>query len=192
MNPISPGDVTQILNDPRLDAGERVARILPLVYDELQRIARRHMRGERPEHTLHATALVNEAYLRLVQQPVANWHGRRYFLAAATEAMRRILVEHARSRARLKRGGGFARVDLDTLVELHEGEEGKFSDFVALDEALRRMSYQDPRVAEVVQLRFFAGLTSAETAQVLGVSERTVKNDWTFARAWLARELGGR
>lgn len=182
-------DVTGILNNREFDADERVRRILPLVYQELLTIAQRRMAEERSNHTLQATALVNEAYLRLVQQPASNWHGRRYFLAAATEAMRRILVEHARSKNRLKRGGGLSQVLLDTLSELAEGQEEKFLDYVALDEALCRMFERDPRMAEVVRLRFFAGLTNAEVAEVLGVSERTVKNDWTFARAWLAKEL---
>ena len=183
-------DVTRLLvraagGDPRA-----ADELLPLVYDELRKIAARRMQGERAGHTLQATALVHEAYARLVSNQELEWDGRGHFFVAAAEAMRRILVEHARARNRLKRGGpGRSRANLDIadLADLAQTENS--ADVIALDEALRRLEAQRPRVAAVVQLRFFAGLAVDETARVLGISARTVDLDWAFARAWLYQEL---
>lgn len=151
------------------------------------------MNSERAGHTLSATALVHEAYLRLSGDSRVQLTGRSGFVAAAAEAMRRILIEHARARARVKRGGGAARLSLESIGDVadlaaaarEDGGEG----ILAFDEALRRLQDHDPRFAEVVRLRFYAGLTISEVARVLDVSERTVNNDWVYARAWLAREL---
>lgn len=163
------------------------------VYAHLRAIAQNQMNSERAGHTLSATALVHEAYLRLSNDVRVQMHGRAGFVAAAAEAMRRILVEHARAKARLKRGGGAARLSLETIGDVADLASAARSDggegILAFDEALRRLEAHDPRFAEVVRLRFYAGLTIAEVAKVLDVSERTVNNDWIYARAWLAREL---
>ena len=175
--------------------GDRAAadRLLPLVYDQLRMAAQQEMVGERPDHTLSATALVHEAYLRMVGPREVPWGGRAHFYAAAAEAMRRILLDHAKSRGRLKRGGGLGRIDLDETAllggALADRDQGDEADFVALDEAMCRLASRDPRMADVVRLRFYAGLEISEVARALGVSERTVKNDWAFAKAWLEREL---
>jgi len=174
-------------------------------YEQLRRAAERQLQGERPGHTLSATALVHEAYLRLAGPREVPWAGRAHYYAAAIEAMRRVLLDHARSRGRLKRGGrggdGGARpvltVDLDAATVTagfgsQAGEPGPsedLMDFLALDSALCRLEERDPRAAEVVRLKFYAGLENGQTAMVLGLSERTVKNDWAFARAWLRREV---
>jgi RNA polymerase sigma factor (TIGR02999 family) len=175
--------VTQIL---RAGAGDD-ARLLPLVYAELQRIAQSKMRDERTGHTLQATALVHEAYMRLVgDEPVA-WEGRRHFYAAASEAMRRILIDHARRVRSLKRGGDKQRVTLgapEAEVELDPDQ------LLALDEAIDKLEQEDPRAAAVTRLRFLSGLTVEETAQTLGCSVRSVHREWTFARARLTQILG--
>lgn len=157
-------------------------RLLPLVYDELRALARAQLRHERPDHTLQPTALVHEAYLRLVGGNQPPWNDRQHFFRAAAEAMRRILIEHARKRRRAKRGGGLVRVELSG-VDL--GVEQDPDRLLALDDAFRRLEQQDPEAADVVRLRFFAGLSVEETAQATGLSERTVKREWAFARAWL-------
>jgi RNA polymerase sigma-70 factor, ECF subfamily len=153
---------------------------------ELQRLARRYMRGERPNHTLQTTALVNEAYLRLIDWKNVEWRNRAHFFAVAGQIMRRILVDHARSRQNQKRGGNWCRVSFDETALVFDGES---PDLVALDEALRTLESADPRKSRVVELRFFAGLSVQETADVLGVSTDTVLNDWRTAKAWLLREL---
>ena len=166
-------------------------RLLPLVYGELRALARAHLRSERSDHTLQATALVNEAYIRLLGGQDPPWNDRAHFFRAAAEAMRRILIEHARKRGRIKRGGDHVRVRISSI---HLGVEQDPDEILALDEALRRLEEQDPRTADVVRLRFFAGLSVEETAKALEVSERTVKREWSFARAWLfnaLRETGG-
>ncbi len=163
------------------------------VYSHLRAIAQNQMNAERVGHTLSATALVHEAFLRLSDDSRVQLNGRAGFVAAAAEAMRRILVEHARARGRIKRGSGSARISLESIGDVadlaaaarEDGGEG----ILAFDEALRRLEEHDPRFAEVVRLRFYAGLTITEVARVLDVSERTVNNDWIYARAWLAREL---
>jgi len=163
-------------------------RLIPLVHDELHRIARRCMAGERVGHSLQATALVNEAYVRLVDGKAVEWHDRTHFLAVAARIMRRILVDHARARGAHKRGGGDARVTFDeALVVTAEAREN----FVALDDALEALAKFDERKSRVVELRFFGGLSVEETAAVLKVSVDTVMRDWRLAKAWLQAEMRG-
>lgn len=161
---------------------------MELVYPELRRLAHVYLRAERAGHTLQTTALVHEAYLRLAPQTRAQWKGRKHFFRVAAEAMRRILVNHARDRGRIKRGGELQRVP---IPDIEGGFEVERWDWVAIDEALRRLAEHDARKAEVVQLRFFGGFTLEETADSLGISLAQVKRDWTFAKAWLHRELDG-
>ena len=181
-------EVTRILS--AIEQGEPGAagQLLPLVYDELRKLAAQRLAQERPGQTLQATALVHEAYLRLVGGGEAQWNGRGHFFAAAAEAMRRILVESARRKLRHKHGGGLRRVDLDGLdlaVEL------PVDDLPALDEALTRLADCEPEAARLVNLHCFAGLTVEQAAEVLGVSPRKAYRDWAFARAWLYREIKG-
>jgi len=184
---IGMSDVAQILS--QVEAGDvRSARqLLPLVYGELRKLAAAKLAQERPGQTLQATALVHEAYLRLVDQHVPQqWNSRVHFFAAAAEAMRRILVESARRKQTLKRGGGEKRVDLELVDSLVIDEA---LDLVALDEALTRLAQEQPVKAELVKLRFFAGLTMCEAAEALGISLATAERHWTFARTWLLAEL---
>jgi len=176
-------DVTEILAGMR-GASRQAAmeRLLPLVYDELRALARAQLRHERPDHTLQATALVHEAYLRLLGGVQPPWNDRRHFFRAAAEAMRRILIEHARKRGRARRGGKRVRVELS---DADLAGEQDLDQLLALDDAFRRLEAQDPEAADVVRLRFFAGLSVEETALATGRSERTVKREWAFARAWL-------
>jgi RNA polymerase sigma factor (TIGR02999 family) len=169
--------------------GDRSAldRLVPLVYEELHRLARRYMRRERPDHTLQATSLVNEAYLRLIDVNRIEWRDRAHFLAVAAQTMRRILVESARNRRRQKRGGGAAHVNLDDVPELPGSMER--DDLFALSEALTGLATFDVRMSQVVELRFFGGLTVDETANVLNISPETVMRDWKTAKAWLLREI---
>ena len=162
-------------------------RLTPIVYGELHRLARRYMRGERPGHSLQTTALVNEAYMRLVGYERMEWQNRGHFFAVSAQVMRRILVEHAR-RHNLKRGGGVPHVSLDEAA-LVGGNRA--ADLVALDDAMNTLAQRDPRKAQVVEMRFFGGLNVDETADVLKVSPATVMRDWTTAKAWLYRELAG-
>ena len=182
-------DVTRLLDATA--GGDRMAaaELLPLVYDELRKLAAARLADERPGQTLQTTALVHEAYLRLVgsEQP-QGWNGRGHFFAAAAEAMRRILVDQARKRRRLKRGGDRQRLDLDALQLCVP--EGAF-ELLALDEALAELAVKHPDKAELVKLRYFAGLTVAEAARVLGVSTSTADRHWTYARAWLYRRIVG-
>jgi RNA polymerase sigma-70 factor (ECF subfamily) len=161
-------------------------RLIPLLYGELHRLARRYMRQERPDHTLQATALVNEAYLRLIDVNRVEWRNRTHFLALAAQMMRRILVEAARSRHRQKRGAGAVRVNIDEIAELPEPQE---RDLVTLSDALGELAAFDARMSQMVELRFFGGLSVEETADVLNVSPATVMRDWKTAKAWLLREL---
>ena len=183
----SPTNVTRLLNLIARGEPAEQADLAGTVYRELRSIAARHMASERASHTLQATALVNEAYVRLVGDPALQWDSRRHFYAAAAEAMRRVLIEHARRRGRLKRGGGWRGLSLEG-VDLAREED--FDGFLALDEALGRLEQVDARAAEVVRLRFFTGLDVDETARVAGRSRRTVLRDWAFAKAWLADALG--
>ena len=179
-------EVTRILADMRESSRQEVMeRLVPVVYDELRALARAQLRQERPEHSLQATALVHEAYLRLLGG-TRPWNDRKHFFRAAAEAMRRILIEHARKRGRVKRGGTRVRVELRSvdLATDHDVDE-----IVALDDAFRRLEEQDGRAADVVRLRLFAGLSVEETAKALELSERTVKREWAFARAWLYQTL---
>jgi len=168
------------------DRASAAAKLMPLVYDEFRALAARHLRHERKDHTLQPTALVHEAYLRLIDQTRVDWQGRTHFFAVGAQAIRRILVDHARQKKRQKRGGGAGRVALDESVALAPARE---EEILALDEALEKLAKLDHRQSEVVEMRFFAGMSVEEVAQVLGVSKRTVEGDWTMARAWLMREL---
>ena len=161
---------------------------MPLVYNELRRMAGRYMRGERSGHTLQATALVNEAYLRLIEIRRVRWQNRNQFFALAARSMRRILVDSARSRRSQKRGGGAETIVLDEALVIAEEPAAAL---VALDESLEALKALDPRKEQVVELRYFGGLTVVETAEVLKVSPETVMRDWNFAKAWLSREMGG-
>lgn len=162
-------------------------RLVPLIYAELRQIAERAMRRERSDHTLQPTALVHEAFLRLVGKPDLSWESRAHFLNIAAQAMRRVLLMHARERRAAKRGGGLERVTLDDeLVGTSDGV-----DLIGLDESLQRLAAIFPRKARVVELRFFAGLTLEETGKVLEISLATVKREWDFARAWIRRDLTG-
>jgi RNA polymerase sigma factor (TIGR02999 family) len=166
--------------------GRPVDRLLPLVYDELRRVAHRQLGRERPGHTLSTTALVHEAYLRLVDQTRARWVDRAHFFAVAAGVMRRILVDYARRFRAAKRGGDAQHVDLDLAqVSLDERSEV----LINLDEALGRLAELNPRLSQVVECRFFGGMTEEETAEALGVTDRTVRRDWIKAKAWLSREL---
>ena len=161
-------------------------RLMPLIYNELHRLARHYMRRERPDHTLQATSLVNEAYLRLIDVNRVEWRNRAHFLALAAQMMRRILVESARNRQRQKRGGGAVHVNLDDVQELPDSKE---HELVALSDALSDLATFDARMSRVVELRFFGGLTVDETAHVLNISPETVMRDWKTAKAWLLREI---
>ena len=179
--------VTMLLNGAGAGDARASADLLPLVYDRLRTLAGRKVQQERPNQTLQATSLVHEAYLRLVDsQRMQRWESRWHFFAAAAEAMRRILVENARRRGRLKRGGGRQRVDLNTL-ELTVDEPP--DELVALDEALTRLAHEHPEKAQLVKLRYFGGLTHAEAAEALGISTSTADRHWAYARAWLRSEL---
>ncbi len=162
-------------------------KLTPIVYDELRRLARRYMRRERPGHSLQTTALVNEAYTRLVDYKRMQWQDRAHFFAVSAQLMRRILVEHAR-RHNLKRGGGVQHVALDEAAIMGHAED---TDLVALDDAMNALARIDPRKVQVVEMRFFGGLSVEETAEVLQISSITVKRDWRAARTWLYRELTG-
>jgi RNA polymerase sigma factor (TIGR02999 family) len=180
-------DVTQILSAIEQGDPSAAEQLLPLVYDELRKLAAARLAHEMPGQTLQATALVHEAYLRLVDvDKVPTWDSRGHFFAAAAEAMRRILVERARSRRRLKRGGDRQRVDLD---EVELTVEGPSDDVLTLDEALTKLADKHPDKAALVKLRYFAGLTVDEAARVLGIAPATADRHWTFARAWLYREV---
>jgi RNA polymerase sigma factor (TIGR02999 family) len=161
--------------------------LMPLVYDELRRQASRFLRKERAGHTLQTTALIHEAYLKLIGQDNIEWQNRSHFYAIASQAMRRILVDHARTRGREKRGGAAADLPLDEALAV--GTTPKSVDLVALDQALERLGEMDPRQVKVVELRYFSGLSIDETAEVLGVSNATVRNDWNMARAWLRQQI---
>jgi RNA polymerase sigma factor (TIGR02999 family) len=182
----SPQDLTQILNAIGTGEERPADAILPLVYDELRAIAVGHLRQERFGHTLQATALVHETYVRLVDQNRVHWKGRAHFLAISATMMRRILVNHAKARQCEKRGGGAARMELTIDTPLLPE---KSLDLLALDEAMCRLAELDPQQCRIVELRFFGGLTANETAQVVGISERTVHREWTFAKAWLRGEI---
>jgi RNA polymerase sigma factor (TIGR02999 family) len=183
-------DVTRILSAVEHGDPGAAEQLLPLVYDELRKLAAAHLAREQPGQTLQATALVHEAYLRLVGNNEGNdWNSRGHFFAAAAEAMRRILVENARHKQSRKAGGGLRRHDLDN-IDPAVGEDN-WDDLLALDEAVRRLEAKDPRKAKLVELRFFAGLTAEQAADVLGVSTSTAEKDWAYARSWLRVAIDG-
>ena len=183
-------DVPSISSSPTSSGGSgrgsEADRLLPLIYDELRGLAAYYLRGERPDHTLQPTELVHEAFLRLAGRLDAGSQSREHFFALAARAMRHILVDHARKRAAAKRGGGRKPVSLDTLRALSREHDQLL---VELDDALLRLAELDPRLAEVVELRFFGGLTVGETARVMGISPKTVQRKWALARSWLHREI---
>ncbi|HLA62981.1 MAG TPA: sigma-70 family RNA polymerase sigma factor [Rhodothermales bacterium] len=186
MSEAAAADVTRLLDEWSGGDAEARDRLLPLVYDELRRLAHRHLRGERHAETLNTTALVHEAYLKLVRRDRTTWRSRAYFFALASRAMRQILVDHARARGSVRRGSGAVPLPLDDALAVAE-ERG--ADFVALDEALTRLAAHDPQMAQVVEYRFFGGLTAEETAEVLGVTPATVRREWDLARAWLYQAM---
>jgi RNA polymerase sigma factor (TIGR02999 family) len=184
------GEVTRILSAMEQGDPHAASQLLPLVYDELRKLAAHRLAHQTPGQTLQPTALVHEAYLRLVDDPEGrDWDSRGHFFAAAAEAMRRILVENARRKGRRKRGGGLTRRDLDAAEPLAEPEVCE--DLLALDEALTKLASADPQAAQLVQLRYFAGLSIPEAAQALGISPRSADRLWAYARVWLLREVGG-
>jgi RNA polymerase sigma factor (TIGR02999 family) len=180
-----PTDVTAILQDWRQGNAEALPRLLEAVYAELRRLARHYLSQERAGHTLQPTALVHEAYMKLVDQRVS-WQNRAHFFAVAAQAMRRVLVDHARSHLAQKRGGAQERVTLSAAEALGTAPE---VDLVALDTALEKLGRLDPRQSQIVELRYFGGLTNEETAEALGISPATVKREWTVAKAWLRNAL---
>ena len=182
----NPKIITNLLTEASTGDQKAASELLPLVYRELHALASRRMAAERADHTLQATALVHEAYLRLVGAQQTTWKGKGQFCLAAASAMRRILIEHARKRGRIKRGGNYRRVTLDIEVL---SKDGYPEEITAVVDAIERLEKKDPRMGEIVQLRFFVGLSVDETAAALGLSDRTVRRDWALARAWLSREL---
>jgi RNA polymerase sigma factor (TIGR02999 family) len=187
----APGEVTQLLSEYRGGKREALDRLLPIVYGELRSMAARYLRAERGDHTLQPTALVHEAYVRLVGQRDVDWQNRAHFFGVAAQIMRRLLVDHARTSRRRKRGGGDLKIPLEEAGELADGGVGGDVDLVALDDALERLAALSPKQSRIVELRYFGGLSIEETAEVLGVSTMTVKRGWAMARAWLHRELTG-
>ena len=186
--PATPHEITELLE--QWSGGNQAAldRLYPLVYEELRRLARSYMKREPKGHTLQTTALINEAYVRLVDQQSVHWQNRSHFFAISAQIMRRILVDHARRYLHAKRGGGARKVSLDEamIVAKERSEE-----VLMLDEALINLAHQDPRRSQVVELRYFAGLNNKEIASVLKISENTVMRDWNLARAWLYQQLSG-
>lgn len=180
-------DITEILKEWSAGNEEVLDELMPLVYAELHRQAARYLRRERAEHTLQTTALINEAYLKLVNQKGVRWQNRAHFFAIAAQAMRRILVDYAKTRRREKRGGSGVKLQLDEAMEVSSSERSV--DLEALDEALERLAAFDARQARIVELRYFSGLTEKETAEVLGLSPATVRLDWKMARAWLRNQI---
>ncbi len=185
----APGDVTSLLLDWNRGRAEALEELMPVVYEELRRLAKAHLGRERRDHTLQPTDLVHEAYLKLVDQRHVDWKNRAHFFAVAARLMRRVLVDHARARLAQKRGGGAVRVAFDETLVL--GTEAADVLLLALDDALTELGALDVRQARTVELRYFAGLTVDEAAEALGVSGMTVKRDWTVARAWLKLRLEG-
>jgi RNA polymerase sigma factor (TIGR02999 family) len=182
----SPKELSQLLVAWR--GGDKTAldRLTPLVHEELRRLAKHYMRGERPGHTLQATALVNEAYMRLIDYREMQWQNRAHFFAVAAQLMRRVLVDHARSRNYAKRGGIQQRLSLSEADQVADKPD---VDLAALDDALKTLAEMNEQQSRIVELRFFGGLTIEETAEVLGISHATVERDWAVARAWLRREI---
>jgi len=179
--------LTRILQDISAGRAKASDELLPLVYDELRSLARQRLREERVNHTLNATALVHEAYLRLAGDDKVAWENRAHFFGAAARAMRRVLIDHARKRNRLKRGNEHRQVPLSVVDLMVDADR---DEVLAIDAAVEKLAARDQRMAEIVHLRFYAGLSVEETASALGLSDRTVRREWAVARAWLSRELG--
>lgn len=179
-------DVTHLLIDWGRGNQQALDKLLPLVYDELRRLAASYLRRERPDHTLQPTALVHEAYFRLTDQREVSWQNRAHFFGIAAQAMRRILVDHARSHLYAKRGGGAQKLSLDEAMGVPD-QQGV--ELTALDEALNKLETIDPRQSRIIELRYFGGLSIEATAEVLGISPATVKREWSMARAWLHRQI---
>lgn len=200
----TPQPVTQLLAEWSRGDQRAFAKLSALLYSELRQMAQRHLRRERGNHTIQSTALVNEAFVRLVAQQSVDWQSRAHFFGLASKLMRRILVDYARARLASKRGGGANLVSLEEISQPREADEGDAptptalhhldahtqEDVSAIDEALSRLELLDSRQAQIVEMRYFGGLTVEQTAEALGISEATVKREWTLARAWLKRELG--
>jgi len=184
----TPENVTQLLIEWGKGDKEALDKLVPLVYEELRRQAARYLRHERVGHTLQTTALIHEAYVRLVDQRNVHWQNRAHFFGIAAQMMRRILIDHARSKKRAKRGGSDIRI---SFTEASLKTPDRDLDIVALDEALERLAQIDEQQSRIVELRFFSGLTVEETAEVLSISTATVKRDWSMAKAWLHREISG-
>lgn len=181
------GKTMQLLREVIHGDPGSVDALMTELYGELRTLAQHYLASESPGHTLQATALVNEAYLRLIDQSQVEWQGRSHFFAVGAQAMRRILVDHARRKGRIKRGKGCERVDLDTLRIV---SPQRSDDVLAIDEAIQELEVRDARQAKIVEMRFFGGMTVEEVAEALGVSRRTVESEWTIIRAWLRRRLG--
>ncbi len=188
MSTTSPDHVTELLLAWGQGDGTALEQLMPLVYDELHRLAHRYLGGERPGHLLQTTALVNEAYLRLVDSSRVQWQNRAHFYAVSAQLMRRVLVDFARARNYQKRGGAALQVSLDEALV---GSTERSADLVVLDDALNALAQTDERASRVVELRFFGGLSIEETAEALKISPETVKRDWQWAKAWLLREISG-
>ena len=189
-SPEKQSEITVWLHKWSLGKEDALDALMPIVYAELHRQATNYLRHERVGHTLQATALINEAYLKLIDQRQVNWQNRAHFFAIAAQAMRRILVDHARSRHREKRGGNAEDLPLEA-AEFAASPNGASVDLIALDEALTRLASLDERQSRIVELRFFSGMSVEETSEALGVSKATVKNEWRTAKAWLFQELNG-
>jgi RNA polymerase sigma-70 factor (ECF subfamily) len=185
MEGAGPARLTQLLQAWTAGDQNALDTLTPIVYQELHRLARRYMKGERPGHLLQATALINEAYLRLIDWREVHWKNRAHFIGVCSKLMRRILVDFARSRNYAKRGGGALKISLDQIPIADEKE----TDLVALNDALKSLTELDPRKSEIVEMRFFGGLSVEETAVALGISQRTVLREWSLAQAWLLAEL---
>lgn len=179
-------DVTLLLSALTRGDEDAASKLIPVVYDELRRLAGSYMRRERVDHTLQATALVHEAYMKLVEQRSVNWQSRAHFFGVAAQLMRRILIDHARGHSRQKRGGEQQKVSLDEALIFSEQQA---AELLAVDDSLNQLAKTDPRQAKVVEMRFFGGLSVEEAAEVLGVSPKTVKRDWSVAKAWLYADL---
>jgi RNA polymerase sigma-70 factor (ECF subfamily) len=182
----SPSDVTVLLSELQKGDPDAASKIIRLVYEELRRLAGHYMRQEHPDHTLQATALVHEAYLKLINQRSVDWQGRAHFFGIAAQLMRRILIDHARGHLREKRGGAQQALPLDEALTFSPEQS---SELIQLDEALERLAKLDARQSKIVELRFFGGLSTEEAAEFLGISSKTVKRDWSLAKAWLHGEL---
>jgi|SRR5215471_8289291 len=180
------GEITRLLTEVTNGNRQAVNQLIPLVYSELRKMARRYLSRERRDHTLQPTALVHEAYLKLVDQPGSGWRNRAHFFAVAAQVMRHILIDYARKRDAEKRGGGAGKLSLDVFDAI---DKEQYPQLIVLDEVLTRLQESDPRQGRIVELRFFGGLTEEEISEVIGISVRTVKRDWRVARAWLYREM---